>query len=168
MNDVPDFSARGFLLSATLLPDKVTAPSEYPFNLPVMRGFERLELHPAVTFLVGENGSGKSTLLEALAIAAGFNAEGGSQNMRFATHESHSGLHRALRLVRSQRRPRTGYFLRAESFFNVASELDRMERGGTRSDPCLWWKVAARTIARRIVHGVDDAPFWSAGTLFSR
>lgn len=130
MNDVPDFSARGFLLSATLLPDKVTAPSEYPFNLPVMRGFERLELHPAVTFLVGENGSGKSTLLEALAIAAGFNAEGGSQNMRFATHESHSGLHRALRLVRSHRRLRTGYFLRAESFFNVASELDRMEREG--------------------------------------
>lgn len=130
MNDSPDFPSRGFLLSATLIPEKVDAPSEYPFSLPVMRGFGSLRLHPAVTFLVGENGSGKSTLLEALAVAAGFNAEGGSQNFRFATQASHSELHRALRIARSQRRPRTGFFLRAESFYNVATEVDRLDREG--------------------------------------
>jgi predicted ATPase len=69
---------------------------------------------------VGENGSGKSTLLESIAVAAGFNPEGGSMNFRFATRSSESSLGSALRLVRSTRRPRTGFFLRAESFFLAA------------------------------------------------
>ncbi|MEW5738694.1 MAG: AAA family ATPase [Myxococcota bacterium] len=97
----------------------------YPFALPVVRHLERLDFHPKVTFFVGENGSGKSTLIEAIAVAAGFNAEGGSRNFRFATRRSESELHRHLRLVRGVRRPRTGYFLRAESFFNVASEIEK-------------------------------------------
>src|SRR3712207_6225437 len=87
-----------------------------------------LALHPSVTFFVGENGSGKSTLIEAIAVAAGFNAEGGSTNFSFATRRSESPLHRALRLVRRARRPRTGFFLRAESYFNVATHIEELDR----------------------------------------
>jgi len=91
----------------------------YPFNLPVVRNLDELELHPKVTFLVGENGSGKSTLIEALAIAWGFNAEGGTKNFSFGTRPSHSELHRFVRPIRSTKRARDGFFLRAESYFNV-------------------------------------------------
>lgn len=127
MSESPDFESRAFLLDATLLRDKVASFEVYPFKLPAIRNLATLPLHRSVTFLVGENGSGKSTLLEALAIAAGFNAEGGSRNFRFATRASHSELHRCLRLARSHKRPRTGFFLRAESFFNVATEVDRLD-----------------------------------------
>jgi len=101
----------------------------YPFNLPAVRSWKTLELHEKVTFLVGENGSGKSTLVEAIAIAAGFNAEGGSRNFNFSTVRAHSGLHEHLRLVRGTRRPRDGYFLRAESYFNVATNIDELDTG---------------------------------------
>ena len=84
-----------------------------------------------MTVLVGENGSGKSTLVEAIAVAAGFNAEGGSANFTFATGPSVSDLHRHLRLVRSPGRPATGFFLRAESFFNVASAVDEVGATGS-------------------------------------
>jgi predicted ATPase len=97
----------------------------YPFSIPAIAKLETLKLHPKVTFFVGENGSGKSTLIEAIAVAAGFNAEGGSRNFNFATRRSESELHRFLRLVRGIHRPKTGYFLRAESFFNVATEIER-------------------------------------------
>jgi len=103
--DTP-LTGRGFLLHATLLRERVPSFDSYPFSLPIVRGLAELPLHPAVTFIVGENGSGKSTLLEALAIAAGFNAEGGSRNFRFATHAAHSELHRCLRLARSHRAAR--------------------------------------------------------------
>ncbi|HEX2219119.1 MAG TPA: AAA family ATPase [Gemmatimonadales bacterium] len=83
-----------------------------------------LSLTGPVTFLVGENGTGKSTLLEAVAVACGFNAEGGSRNFRFSTRPSHSNLHEYLRLVRPPTRPRDGYFLRAESFYNVATAAE--------------------------------------------
>jgi len=107
--------------------DKVTSFDQYPFSLPVVRHLESLELHPAVTFLVGENGSGKSTLLEAVAVAWGFNPEGGTKNFRFQTRASHSVLHEYLRLVKGVHRPRDGFFLRAESFFNVATEIERLD-----------------------------------------
>lgn len=93
----------------------------YPFCIPAVRHLHRLELHPRVTFFVGENGTGKSTLLEALAVRAGFNAEGGSRNFNFQTRASHSALHRHLVLEREPRHPLDGYFLRAESFYNVAT-----------------------------------------------
>ena len=82
-----------------------------------------------MTLFAGENGSGKSTLVEAIAVAAGFNAEGGSRNVTVSTRASHSVLHKHLRLVRGARRPRTGYFLRAESFFNVATYLEGLDGG---------------------------------------
>ena len=101
----------------------------YPFNLPVLRGLDTLALHPKVTFLVGENGSGKSTLVEALAVAWGFNAEGGSRNFKFQTRGTHSPLHRYIRPVRGRMRPSDGFFLRAESFYNAATYLESIEDG---------------------------------------
>jgi hypothetical protein len=126
MPAAPTPNAHGFLRHATLLRDRVPSFETYPFNLPAVRTLDTLPFHRAVTFLVGENGSGKSTLLEALAVAAGFNAEGGSRNFNFNTRASHSELHRYLRLARNHRRPRTGFFLRAESYFNVATEIERL------------------------------------------
>lgn len=96
----------------------------YPFNLPAVKSLDRLKFHPNVTFLVGENGSGKSTLIEALAVAWGFNPEGGGREHRFGTRESHSPLHRFVRPVKSLQRLQDGFFLRAESFFTVASYLE--------------------------------------------
>jgi predicted ATPase len=113
--------------------------SRYPFTLPVVAGLRaagRLTLDPAVTFLVGDNGSGKSTLIEAVAVAVGFNPEGGSANFRFSTRATESALGGYLRLVRGIGKPRTGFFLRAESFYNVATEIDRLgvgDRYGGRS-----------------------------------
>lgn len=82
-----------------------------------------------ICFFIGENGSGKSTLLEAIALAAGFNAEGGSKNFNFSSRESHSNLWESLRLTRV-RNPRDGFFLRAESFYNVASAIDDLSKPG--------------------------------------
>jgi len=106
--------------------DRIANPDQYPFSIPAVAAADGLSLHPRVTYFVGENGSGKSTLLEGIATAAGFNPEGGSMNLRFATRSSESSLADALRLVRSVRRPRTGFFLRAESFFNVATTLEQL------------------------------------------
>jgi predicted ATPase len=117
-----------FIRSIRLLREEVKDFDRYPFSIPGVRALDMLELHPKVTFFVGENGSGKSTLVEAIAVAAGFNAEGGSKNFKFATRNSESELHTVLRLVRGVRRPRTGFFLRAESYFNVASEIERLDK----------------------------------------
>jgi predicted ATPase len=119
--------------------DRASVPSfdRYPFCLPAVRGLETVSFHPAVTFLVGENGTGKSTLLEALAVAWGFNPEGGSRNFRFTSRASHSELHHHLRLERGSRRPRDGWFLRAESFFNVASEIERLDAPDDGGGPLI-------------------------------
>lgn len=101
------------------------APYSYLRKIEALHDLKSLEFTSPITFFVGENGSGKSTLLEAIAIAAGFNPEGGSRNYRFSTFDSHSELCEAIRLVRSCNRPGWGYFLRAESFYNVATkEMD--------------------------------------------
>jgi predicted ATPase len=116
-----------FVRSIRLVREDVPSFDEYPFSLPAVRELFEISFHPSVTYLVGENGTGKSTLLEAIAIAVGFNAEGGSRNFAFSTRTSHSDLHRYLRVSRGYKRPRDGYFLRAESFYNVASEIDRLD-----------------------------------------
>lgn len=118
-----------FLREVQLLRDRVPSFDAYPFSLPAVRSLHTLPLHAGVTFLVGENGSGKSTVLEAIALACGFNAEGGSRNFRFATRPSHSDLHTYLRVVREPRALRDGFFLRAESLFNVATEIERLDVG---------------------------------------
>lgn len=89
-----------------------------------------------VTFLVGENGTGKSTLLEAIAVACGFNAEGGTRNFSFSTRETHSELGAYLTPAR-RRYPKDGFFLRAESFYNVATNIDQMDEDEESFGPRL-------------------------------
>ena len=113
-----------FLQRMSLRRDRIDDFQRYPFCLPAVRSLDQLDFHPKVTFFVGENGSGKSTLLEAIAVSLGFNAERGSKNFNFSTRRSHSELHEYLRLAKGFKRPRDGYFLRAESFFNVATEIE--------------------------------------------
>ncbi|MCI0362332.1 MAG: AAA family ATPase [Phycisphaerales bacterium] len=117
----------GMVSHVELRRDRVPSFVQYPFNIPAIRGMNVLPLHPAVTFLIGENGSGKSTLLEAMATQLGFNPEGGSKNFNFSTRQSHSELWKYLELPRDgAHRSSDGFFLRAESYFNVASELERL------------------------------------------
>ena len=94
----------------------------YLRRIPAIAGLEALAFHSNVTFLVGENATGKSTLLEAIALAYGFNPEGGTLNYRFSTWEYSSPLGDAIRLTKGYRRAPVGYFFRAESFFNLASK----------------------------------------------
>ena len=110
--------------------DAIDDFGSYPFSIPAIRQLDELMLDPHVTLFAGENGSGKSTLVEAIAVAAGFNAEGSSRNVTVSTRASHSPLHKHLRLVRGTRRPKTGYFLRAESFFNVATYIEDLRDPG--------------------------------------
>ena len=105
--------------------------TSYLYNLPVIKHLykmERLEFSAPVTFLVGENGSGKSTLLEAIAVAVGFNPEGGGRNFTFETFDSHSDLWKYLDTLKSVL-PEDGYFLRAESLYNLASNIDFLDEG---------------------------------------
>jgi predicted ATPase len=99
-------------------------PGRWPWTIPALAALEELPLDPGVTFLVGENGSGKSTLVEGFAAAAGFAPEGGSLGFGARTRDEAPPLADALTLVRGSRRPKTGFFLRAESFFNVATAID--------------------------------------------
>ncbi len=96
-------------------------PTDYPFELAAVDTLDRLTFAP-ITVLAGDNGSGKSTLVEAIAVAAGFNPEGGSRNLNFATHSTHSALHERL-VLRWNSRPRWGWFLRAETFYGMASHI---------------------------------------------
>src|SRR2546421_2454137 len=115
-----------FVRALVLKRHEVESFDAYPFSIPAIRHLDELKLDSRVTLFAGENGSGKSTLVEAIAVAAGFNPEGGSRNVTVSTRPSHSVLHKHLRLVRGTHRPRTGYFLRAESFFNVATYIDEL------------------------------------------
>ena len=101
----------------------------YLRGIDAIRDVEQITLTNPVTCFVGENGSGKSTLLEAIAVAYGFNPEGGTRNYNFSTYDSHSKLCDAVRLTRGVRRAGWGYFLRAESFYNVATKEDEYSRG---------------------------------------
>lgn len=105
---------------------------EYSYlrNIPSLKSFQGIKIEKPVTFFVGENGSGKSTLLEAIAIALGLNPEGGSKNFNFATKETHSELGKLLEIARGSRREEDGFFLRAESFYNLATEVEELASSG--------------------------------------
>jgi predicted ATPase len=126
-----------YLRQVTFLRDRVEDFEKYPFSIPALQKLDTIEFHPKVTFFVGENGSGKSTLIEAIAVAAGFNPEGGTTNFKFSTRSSESGLHKCLRLARGVHRPRNGYFLRAESFFNVATHIEELDAAPTLGPPII-------------------------------
>ncbi len=126
-----------FVMRVTLKRNEIDSFERYPFVLPAVRALDTLELHPKVTFFVGENGSGKSTLLEAMAISLGFNPEGGTKNFRFGTRASHSPLHEYIRVAKGIRRPKDGFFLRAESFFNVATEIEHLDEAPSFGPPVI-------------------------------
>lgn len=94
----------------------------YLRSIQALQHVNEIILEKPVTFFAGENGTGKSTLLEAIAVAFGFNPEGGSINYSFSTYDSHSELCNALTLSRGISKSKWGYFLRAESFYNVATK----------------------------------------------
>lgn len=130
-----DFFTGNYIRGIQLTRDSVPSFQKYPFTIPSIRQLTELYFHPNVTFIVGENGMGKSTLLEAIAISLGFNPEGGSLNFRFSTFDSYSNLSDHIRVIRGVNKPRDGFFLRAESFYNLASnieELDSEPLGGSR------------------------------------
>ena len=104
---------------------------DYVADIKSIRSIDQFTFTKPVTFFCGENGSGKSTLLEALAIKNGLNQEGGTRNYHFSTYDSYSSLHKNMRLWRN-RKPDWMYFLRAESFYNVATK--EMEYRGVFSE----------------------------------
>ncbi len=134
---MPNWNSTNFLTRITLLREAVPSFDAFPFTIPAINGLDELVLDRPVTFLIGENGSGKSTLLEAVAVALGLNPEGGSRNFRFATRESHSGLSTYLRLTRAPRRIRDSFFLRAESYFNVATNIETLDSEPSFGPPII-------------------------------
>ncbi len=103
--------------------------SSYLSQLPAVRQLtDGISFSRQVTFFVGENGSGKSTLIEALAVSQGFNPEGGTKNFCFHTNDTHAELWEFLRVARGVYRPRNGFFLRAESYYNLATNIDELDR----------------------------------------
>lgn len=119
---------RGIFIDWTLIGN-----CSYLRDIEALKDLKTLDFNSNVTFFVGENGSGKSTLLEAMAIASGFNPEGGTKNYSFSTYDSHSELYDAIRVVRGSRKARWGYFLRAERFYNVATMEERYADEGHES-----------------------------------
>jgi len=133
----------------------------YPFDIPAIASLERLVCNPQVTFLVGENGSGKSTLIEAIAIKAGFNPEGGTRNFSTALRPSESPLHQRLRMARGVRREKRGFFLRAETMFNVSTEAEQYRDYGwealhekSHGEAFLW--VANERFGRDGLYVLDE------------
>lgn len=96
--------------------------NRYPFNIKCLKKFEELRIDNSVTMLYGENGVGKATLIEAIAIALGMNSEGGSNNMQFSNYDDYSDLYKDLTISKF-RLLKAKFFLRAESFYNVATEI---------------------------------------------
>ena len=113
-----------YLLEFMLERENVPSFDEYPFSLKALADFRRLKFDKKVTFFVGENGSGKSTLLEAIAYHVGLNPEGGTRSTQFSTADTHSELYKYTRLIRGPAYPKDSYFLRAESFYNLATYMD--------------------------------------------
>ena len=119
--------------------DNSIPTKSYLYGLPVIKYLAEeghLPFSSAVTFFVGENGTGKSTLLEAIAVSFGFNAEGGSRNFKFSTNDTHSELWRHLTIVK-RARPHDGFFLRAESLYNVATNIDELDRQPSLGPPLI-------------------------------
>lgn len=126
---MPPLTAKPYLRSVHIDPRAELDLQRYPFNIPAVRDMGVLLPHPDVTFFVGENGAGKSTVLEAIAVALGLPAEGGTRNVH-RTQQATSPLHGVLRLAKGWKRPGSSYFLRAESLFNVFTYLDELGPGG--------------------------------------
>ena len=99
----------------------------YLKGIEAFKGIEKLDFNKPITFFVGENGSGKSTLLEALAVAHGFNPEGGTKNYVFSTHDTHSELCDAIRIAKGYRKEKWGYFLGQKAFIMLQRRKKNMQ-----------------------------------------
>ncbi|WP_339228584.1 AAA family ATPase [Oceanobacillus sp. FSL K6-2867] len=124
-----------YIKELQLYKNRIHSYDTFPFDLPVIKNLKKLSFHPNVTYIVGENGMGKSTLLEGIAIALGFNPEGGTKNFNFSSFDSHSNLDQFLRIAKGPYLPNDNFFFRAESFYNVASNIEEMDAssiGGSR------------------------------------
>jgi predicted ATPase len=121
----PAVPGGGFLRHVEI--DAASDEIGFPFSIPAIRQTRRIELHPAVTFFIGENGTGKSTLLEALAVKCGFHTAGGAKRGRIENLGATSDLHQHLTIARADY-PSDGWFLRAESFYNIATELEELDK----------------------------------------
>lgn len=126
--DINILKRNQFLRSIELKRNNIESFSRYPYCLPVIKNLMSLEFHPKVTFIVGENGTGKSTILEAIATAFGFNPEGGTINFNFTSMDTHSELYNNIKLIKGVKKPENGFFLRAESFYNLATNIDELDR----------------------------------------
>jgi len=113
-----------YLREIQLMRKAVSSYDAYPFDIPAIRSLSSLQFHADVTFIVGENGSGKSTLIEAIALGLGFSLEGGPKSIQSITHNNASPLFEYLKLIRSYKLPKDNFFLRAESFYNVATYME--------------------------------------------
>ena len=118
-------TAKPYLRDISLRDDEDIDFDSFPFTIPAVREMGRLELHADVTFFVGENGAGKSTILEAIAVGMGLPSEGGTRDV-YREQQEASSLTDYLRLSKSFRKPKSSYFLRAESLFNVATYFDNV------------------------------------------
>ncbi len=121
--------AKPFLKEIFLNNDSISNKAIYPYSIPALTNFKSLRFHPDVTFIVGENGSGKSTLIEAIALHMGFGFDGGTKGVQYDPREKASDLHLHLKSVKSFSRPNSYYFLRAETFYKVASYLAEIDPG---------------------------------------
>ncbi len=115
-----------YITNIKLNKEKMTNKNTYPFTLPLIQNFNEIKFKTPVTFLIGENGTGKSTLIEALAILCNLNPEGGTENFMFETKNTHSNLYEYM-TINKRGKPKTKFFLRAESFYNFSTELVRLE-----------------------------------------
>lgn len=116
-----------YIREISLKKEQIESYERFPFNLPVVQKLKRLDFHPNVTYIIGENGMGKSTLLEGIAIALGFNPEGGTLNFNFSSYDSHSNLDQYLRVTKGVNRPKDSFFFRAETFYNVATNIEQLD-----------------------------------------
>lgn len=117
-----------YIRSVSLKRDHILSYDNFPLNLPTIQNLNELQFHPNVTYIIGENGMGKSTLLEGIAIALGFNPEGGTLNFHFSSYDSHSNLEEYLRLIKGVNRPKEHFFFRAETFYNVATNIEDLDK----------------------------------------
>lgn len=105
--------------------DMIDNYDNYPFNIPAVKNFNKLKLTSPVTFFIGENGIGKSTFIEAIAINLGLPKEGGTQNFIYETKDTTSSLSEYLKII-TKNKPKTKFFLRAESFYNFSTKVERL------------------------------------------
>ncbi|WP_226037448.1 AAA family ATPase [Aquibacillus saliphilus] len=117
-----------YIREVCLKRDRIFSYDTFPLSLAIIRQFRDLTLHPNVTYIIGENGMGKSTLLEGIAVALGFNPEGGTLNFNFSNFDSHSNLDDYLTLVKGVHRAKDSFFFRSETFYNVATNIEDLDK----------------------------------------